>query len=465
MEVGFDTIGNATLICYDRAPVLVTDPWVVGAAYFGSWGLSHEIPEEQMTAVKNCEYVWFSHGHPDHLNSESLPLLQSKKILLPNHSGKRIYDELKSNGYDVQILEDQKWYQLSERIKVLCIPDYNQDAILLIDVNGRLLVNLNDASNRGWGWFVKKLIKQYPISFLMALETFGDGDMINLYDENGNAIIPECAAKKPIGRQIAVRLENYGAKYFVPFSSLHIYQREDSNWASQYLTTLADYPIGFDSTHGELLPGFIRYDCLRDELTEINPRETEIALHAPEEFGDNWNDRLERDEAERVKKYFRAFEHLEDLLDFVSIRVGGEDHIVEFKKRKFNRGITFEVPRQSLMTSVNYEIFDDLLIGNFMKTIFHGDWEKFSLYPGFSPFIAKYGDNGRARSREELKQYFQGYKERAPLGYLQHKFACSLHSMFEEKAINVFRSFVSPDNQIYQSVKGVYRKLKKPKLV
>jgi L-ascorbate metabolism protein UlaG (beta-lactamase superfamily) len=87
MEAGFETIGNATLICYDRAPVLVTDPWIVGSAYFGSWILSHEIPEEQMSAIKSCEYVWISHGHPDHLSGESLDMLKNKKILLPDHVG------------------------------------------------------------------------------------------------------------------------------------------------------------------------------------------------------------------------------------------------------------------------------------------------------------------------------------------------------------------------------------------
>ena len=51
MELGFDTIGNATIIAYDRRPIIVTDPWVRGTAYFGSWGMSHEIPEEQMEAV------------------------------------------------------------------------------------------------------------------------------------------------------------------------------------------------------------------------------------------------------------------------------------------------------------------------------------------------------------------------------------------------------------------------------
>src|SRR4051794_31492460 len=36
-ELGFDTIGNATLIAYDGGPVLATDPWLDGPAYFGSW--------------------------------------------------------------------------------------------------------------------------------------------------------------------------------------------------------------------------------------------------------------------------------------------------------------------------------------------------------------------------------------------------------------------------------------------
>ena len=42
--LGFETIGNATLIAYDGNPVLVTDPWIRGGAYFGSWTFSHLIP-------------------------------------------------------------------------------------------------------------------------------------------------------------------------------------------------------------------------------------------------------------------------------------------------------------------------------------------------------------------------------------------------------------------------------------
>src|SRR5713226_4221711 len=155
MDLGFETIGNATLICHDRGPVLVTDPWIAGGAYFGSWGLSHEVPPEIMENIKSAPFAWISHGHPDHLSSKSLTELSGKKILLADHAGGLIRDGLRERGFEVTVLKDRVWTQLSDRIRVLCIADYNQDSIMLVDMGGKLLVNLNDAGDHGWGRFVK----------------------------------------------------------------------------------------------------------------------------------------------------------------------------------------------------------------------------------------------------------------------------------------------------------------------
>ena len=95
------TTGNATLIAYDGKPVIVTDPWFGDEepAYFGSWVLSHRIPAQLKEDIAKCEFVWFSHGHPDHLNPTSLERFRSKKILLPDHVGSRILKDLVSGGY------------------------------------------------------------------------------------------------------------------------------------------------------------------------------------------------------------------------------------------------------------------------------------------------------------------------------------------------------------------------------
>lgn len=453
MEIGFETIGNAILIGYDRTPVLVTDPWITGSAYFGSWTFSHEIPGEQIDAIKKCEFVWISHGHPDHLSGASLTLLQNKKILLPDHVGQRICQGLREQGYDVTVLRDRVWTPVSRHIRILCIADYNQDAILLLDINGRLVVNTNDASPRGWGGFIKNEIKNYKVSFLLSLSGFDDADMINFHREDGSRVLSPTFEKPPLGRAIARRAEKVGAKYFLPFSSMHRYQRKDSVWANAYIVSNSDYPNGFDSKRSEILPPFIRYDCVNDHVEPMNPPERPLQVLEPEEFGDRWEERLERPDVEAVEKYFKSIRHLETFLDFVRVRVGGQDHTVRLAKRNFNRGITFEAPRNSLMTSIQYEIFDDLLIGNFMKTTLHGKWSSLRLYPDFTPYVAKYADNGHAKTKEELLAYFGEYRRRAFLDFVL--------SRFRERARIAFRICVPTDSKAYKIARHLVRRMRK----
>jgi len=451
VEVGFDTIGNATLICYDKRPILVTDPWLVGSAYFQSWTLSHEIPAEQKDAILAAQYVYVTHGHPDHLSSESLKLLKDKKILLPDHVGSRIADGLKKQGFKVHVLCDRKWMTLSDRIRVLSIADYNQDAILLVDVNGILVADLNDASERGWGNFIRKTARNYKTSFLLCLSGYGDADMINYFDESGQRIPPHAAKRLPFGKNIAARAENLNLKFFAPFSSMHMYQRADSIWANEYTTKTSDHAIGFASKRCEIVPAFIRYDCLKDNVEEIRPAKKELSIVSPQDADDSWDDPIEPSERKLVTNYFKSIESLDNVLDYIEFVVAKEPFRIEFVKRKFRRGVTFEVPRNSLVTSARYEIFDDLLIGNYMTTTLHGSWQNDSLNPEFSPLVAKYADNGFAKTDRALRSYFREYRRRASFDYFRYK----LYS----KSVGLFRTMIPPDTKLYQVSKAAYHKM------
>jgi hypothetical protein len=455
MDLGFETVGNATLLCHDGRPVLVTDPWLVGDAYFGSWTLSHEIPDEQMEHARACAYAWISHGHPDHCSAESLALLRDKKILLPNHFGGRIHTDLRAQGFDVHVLTDRVWHQLSPRLRVMCIPDYNQDAVLLADLGGTLVVNLNDAGDRGWGRLVRRTIREHRRSFLLCLSGYGDADMINFKTEAGERIPPLAARKIPVGQTIVRKAELYGVDFFVPFSSMHKYQRADSLWAGQYTTPLEDYRIGFESRRVKLTPAFIRYDVAHDQLTPLQPRERHIQPRDPKEFGDDWDEPLSAADAEQLTAYFRKVRHLETWLDFIRFRVGGRDHHIALG-RGHGRGITFEAPRRSLMTAVTHEVFDDLLIGNFMSTVLHGDFGETGLYPDFSPYVAKYGDNGGARTPGELEAYFRHYRARDPLGYLRHRLEVSCVRPLQDRSAKVLRDVLGAESKAYRLSKDVY---------
>ena len=80
-------------------------------------------------------------------------------------------------------------------MRVLCIADEGQDAVLLVDVGGELVVNLNDAQDRGWGALVKRVIRAFPRSFLLRLSGYGDADMINFVDDDGRRV-PSLAAAR-----------------------------------------------------------------------------------------------------------------------------------------------------------------------------------------------------------------------------------------------------------------------------
>jgi hypothetical protein len=418
MDLGFETIGNATVICHDRKPVLATDPWLDGPAYFGSWTLSHEIPAEQRAHVAACDYLWISHGHPDHLCPATLEKLRGKTILLPDHfgiGGGRIQRELADQGHTLSVLRDGEWVRLSERLRVCSVADYNQDAALLIDLGGHLIVDANDVSDRGGGRFLRELARRYASSFLLCLTGYGDADMINVFDESGARIAPAAAAKEPVGPGIAGLLEHFGLKRFVPFSAMHKYQRADSVWANEYTTEPEDCARLFPAGRHELLPAFARVDLASLAWRSIDPPRAQPRALAPETFGDSWSEQLERGDVEKLAAYFGRFEHLRTFLGWIRFRVGGRDHVLDLEREHAARGIGFEVPRASLMKAVEWEVFDDLLIGNFMRTTLHGPWPEHGaggLYPDFTPFVTKYGDNGRAFSRAELRQYFQAYRSR-----------------------------------------------------
>jgi hypothetical protein len=441
----FETAGNAIVIAYDDEPILTTDPWINGDAYFGSWAHDYEIAPAQMTAIRDARYHWFSHGHPDHLNIASLPILTKGQFLLSDHYGKRIERDLAAAGHRVRVLPDREWVQLSKGIRIYSLANQNQDSMLLIDVNGRLVINLNDSSDYGESYRVRRMAKQFKEVYMLQLHGWGGADMLNLFDPSGRKLICTDNKRRPIAPRSQKSARAMGANKLIPFSSFQCYQRQDSAWANDLIPELADYETGALPNWPEILPAFVRVDCENDEVTKLNPRRVPRIIKKPEEFGDSWSDQLTADDKAKICRYFAARESLRDHFGFIQVSAGGSSVTVDLDRDKRDVGISFECPRASLMTCIEHELFDDLLIGNYMRTTLHNVQD---LYPNFTPFVAKYADNGGAKSKRELMTYFGHYYMRDPIAHSLKRVANSSEM--------VLRKALPEDSAMFRFAKRTY---------
>lgn len=403
--LGFETIGNATVTVFDNKPVLTTDPWIYGKPYFGSWKHKYEIPKNQLNNILESEYVWLSHGHPDHIDPDSFDIFKNKKILISDHYGDRIFNDL-SIKYNCIKLKNNEWFNISKNIRIKSFADWNQDSALLIEINKKdIIFNLNDGSALGWSKTIKDIIKNYKNRFLLKLINWGDADMINFYNHHNEFILPLAANKFPCGESYNYYMKKWKCNYSIPFSAFHSYNRDDSIFMQKFATPLNEHYRNFNEKLGILLPAFIIWNSENNQYVKINPNENNEEISNAEVFGDNWSDDLDKKDEESIKNYFLKFEYIKNKFGFLSFKIGNTEYNIKLSNKK--EGIRFNTPRNSLITAIKNNIFDDLLIGNFMKINLINVP---SLYPNFTPYVTKYGDNGQAYSNKELKKYFDYYK-------------------------------------------------------
>ena len=176
----FETLGNAMIqLVKDGDPVLVTDPWLFGSAYFNSWELERPLTEAQIENARRSRFIWFSHGHPDHFHAPSVDTLTpSSLILLPDHYRPELAEALAERGLKYRVLPNKTWIQLEPGLRVLCVANENMDAILAIEVDHVLLLNKNDFPFCGENRYFRRLVRGYQESYLFALCAF-DADMLN----------------------------------------------------------------------------------------------------------------------------------------------------------------------------------------------------------------------------------------------------------------------------------------------
>ena len=420
MSNAFETLGNATILFFeDGRPVLATDPWLFGTCYFGSWGLERPLTESEIDTVCAADYIWISHGHPDHLHPDSLKRLpRGKKILLPDHYSSEIKDSLAADGFDVTVMPYREWMPLSPTVSALCLDNENQDAILVVRFGDSLLINLNDSPLCGDERFLRGLVRKHPNdkTYVTALCAAGTADMLNFVNERGASLAGEPESRKMgVVWEIAKIAAGLGVKHYCFSSAQHLYVRPDTAWINAYTVGWDDILRFWSRPQVKPVPPFVRVDGETGRIEVQPPGDRPATERSP---ADDWSARLSEDEWREVEAFFAKFELLRGHVDFVSFAVGGETRRIEIsgarQEASRQRGVYFEAPREPLLETVRYGYFDDILIGNIMKARL----QNMELYPHFTPIMAKLGGNAKVYTKREERRFLRRYFLRNPLGFI-----------------------------------------------
>jgi hypothetical protein len=459
-KITYETMGNAIVLVNEGdRPLLVADPWITGGTYFGSWKLDHPLTREQLDRILGSKFLWISHGHPDHMHPDSLALFaRDTTILLGKHYSDDIERFFKDQGFKrVIVCPNKNWVTLSPNLRIQCICNINQDTILIVEAGKALVINLNDSPLFGDGPYLRKLVGGYDKTYLLALCAY-DADMINIVDEKGERVTKDPEERKPgtIGA-LARRAEYLGVQTYCCSSSQHIYVRRDSAWANPFRITWDDMKRYWTSKKVKLVEAFVTVDVHSGAIQRNHPsQQSDFNQVTDGTADDDWTTPMSAEDWRQLERFVLQFETLRPKLDFVEFVVGGETRRFYFseagrrRRPQRQRGLVFEVPRNSLMDTVTYGFFDDLLIGNFMRTRL----VNMTLYPDFSPRIAKYGGNAKVYKLAELREFYWHYFRESPRGFVAHQIETMMQYYVIPTAKDLLRRI-----GLFDTAKASYRRL------
>ena len=282
-----ETLGHAGMLLSDDdgAPLLLTDPWLIGSTYWRSWWLQNYPTAEKLDQLARVKYAYITHEHPDHFHPPALRRLGAgPQYLCPDLPENRIEQFLTEKGFKIDHLKKLEWRALTERVRVLSIPLWNDDSVLLVDTPTAFIVNLNDSkpSKANLRRIRKFIDAEVPAEKTrIALASYSPASLVNSFMRDTERV--SMKQKADYVRDTSEVCDILGAEYFMPFASQVVFLRTDSEWANAFKVTMEDMRKNW-SAKAELLNPYSQIDLETREHTYT----------APEDYNEDWRSQLEK---------------------------------------------------------------------------------------------------------------------------------------------------------------------------
>ncbi len=259
--MNIETVGHAGLLLRDDhgAPLLFTDPWVIGSCYWRSWWLQNYPGEELLEEIRSVPYCVITHEHPDHFHTASIRALGRRPhYLSAEFPNGRVVPYLSAQGFRASVLPAFRWTSIHPLVQILSIPLFNDDSVLLINTPTAIIVNLNDSKPRPSQLraLAGRLDAVAPGKKRVLLSSYSPASIVNSFLRKAERV--SLRHKTSYVRAVAEYCRLLNVDYFLPFASQVIFKRGDSAWANDFKVTFADLKAHWSSGHTQLLQPYSR---------------------------------------------------------------------------------------------------------------------------------------------------------------------------------------------------------------
>jgi hypothetical protein len=267
------TLGHACAVLYrDReAPLLATDPWLLGSVYWRSWWLQHYPSAEEIDWVARSPAVYITHEHPDHFHMPTIRRLGPLPVyLFPALAERGYLDYMRQRGYRAEVVAPLRWRAIAADVSILSIPIWCDDSVLLVDTPTALILNLNDAKPLPPVVRAIRRVADRIGKPRVLLCSYSPASVVNSFIDEGGIV-----SLKPPRHYVdyVCRLcDRLAADFYMPFASQAAFHRNDSCWANHYRTTYQQLRQYWQS-NTRLLPPYTDIDLADLTYTSTSPEE------------------------------------------------------------------------------------------------------------------------------------------------------------------------------------------------
>lgn len=388
-------LNHAAISITYKEITLVTDPWLFGPAFMTGWWLDQPSAEDSIKILKNADFIYISHNHPDHLHSETLELVdKNKKFIVGNFNSKSTEKYLQSLGFNnIESFQFGIIYEIEENFhfSILKSGDFRDDSGLYLNLGGVEILLTVDAN------ILNSL--ELPRNIDLLLTSFAGGASgfplcFDNYDFQQKKSVIE-RNKSAIKASVAAYLRTTLPKFYMPYAGMFKEKAERDHFILE--NNLKNKTEDYKKIAKQF--GSIFVDPKRNlsyTLTKSSMTSNEIKVkYLPEDdiksYLENYKNIFKLDSKDIIKYMSNSGYHAKQLLYILPVNddfaeIVNDIILCNFYTQEFKvvqeSDIVLEVPNFRVMKLyVRHEIFASIILNKL-------PWEDFSI--GFQMRVIRF---------------------------------------------------------------------------